>query len=69
MRTLRVAPGLDKSELQALATIADNEGRSLRDQVRYMVRQELIRRGLLVPERNLAPAESLAKEACDDCSS
>ncbi len=44
---------LDQPEYSALLQVAIEELRSPDDQVRYMVRQELMRRGLLRTEQSL----------------
>jgi len=52
-------------ETVALARLAEQELRDPREQIRALVRRELLRRGLLEPEPRCAPApcESVAEVA------
>jgi len=48
----RITLNLSSNEKQALQIIAEMEMRGLRDQARYIIRDELERRGLLVENAN-----------------
>lgn len=54
---IRLQVSLDHDEARALAEIAYADLRDVRDQIRYIVRQELERRGLLPDEQSQAPLE------------
>ncbi len=54
---------LDQDEYSALLQVATNELRSIDNQVRYIVRQELTQRGLLATESSNASQEVLREAA------
>jgi len=61
----RLTISLSRLEQQALETIAAIELRDMRDQARFILRQELERRGLLVIETQANPAPVTALPAED----
>ena len=59
MSDTRLKINLTEAEYRALVEVAAGELRSPADQVRFLVRRELDRRGIYVPEPAPAPAAPL----------
>ena len=57
MSTARVNVVLDKSEAAALVRMAEVDCRHPREQMRYLLREEACRRGLLSKEQQGTPEE------------